>query len=412
MLTTNSLTPREHELDSAVTEFARTVIAPRVAVMEARCRPERDLVDQIAQQGWVGVTISPDYGGMGMGHRAKTMILERLSYISGAVGASVQAYQLGSSLIIQHGNDAQKRHWLPKIARGKCLPTIAVTEHASGSQIDGIAETTARREGDHYLLSGRKVLVGGARGATLHGVLARTAPGDNGLTMFLVKADQPGVRAGTHVPGLGLRGFSFDDIHFTNCRVPLSHRLGEEGQGRDIALDSSLCYGRPNLAAVALGLHRAIWDTTRQMTQRRPRYGKPLHHLRNVKLDLGRMHSRLLGAELALYTAAGALDANGGIGYLDNRHEHDPLLCHAKLYGIEALHDSAAAALRLHGGHGLKSGQRIERLFRDAWCLEPPAGTNDVQALLLARQALQEQETPEASFTPGAAGAHATGPAS
>ncbi|MFI8951134.1 acyl-CoA dehydrogenase family protein [Streptomyces sp. NPDC053750] len=371
------LAAEHHQLREAVRGFAESQVAPRVDQMERTGEIETDLAAAIARRGWIGATIGEEYGGMAAGHLAKTIIIEELSRVSAAMGAMVQASQLGVAKIIHFGTEDQKRRWLPKIAAGDCLPTIAVTETASGGHVLGM-ETTAVRDGDEYVLNGAKVYVGNSHIGHLHGVVARTGTGSGGLSAFLVEAGTPGLTRSPHPETLGLHGFSFGELIFNDCRIPASSRLGAEGDGRDVAYSSSILYGRLNLTAVALGLHQAILETTTALCHERKRYGNPLHHLPTVKDKLGRMQSRLMTARLSAYHAASLLDQ--GLPC-------DAELMNAKLVA-ETVLDSARAAMEIHGAAGLVNNRPIGRYVRDAYHIYAPAGTSDIQALRLAEFAL------------------------
>ncbi|MEV4333610.1 acyl-CoA dehydrogenase family protein [Streptomyces sp. NPDC049597] len=372
------LDERHHQLRSKVRAFAESKVAPRVADMERTGGIETELASAIARQGWIGVTVDKAYGGMGAGHLAKTLIIEELSRISGAMGAVVQASQLGVAKIIHFGNERQKRMWLPRVADGSCLPTIAVTEPEAGSHVLGM-QMTARREGRHYVLNGRKIYVGNSHIGHLHGVVARTGCGSTGLTAFLVEADRPGLVLPAPGRTLGLHGFSFGELHFDDCRIPVGNRLGREGDGRDVAYSSSVLYGRPNLTAVALGIHQAILDETIRFTTERHRYGKPLHDLPTIRLKIGQMQSRLMTARLAAYHAAHLLDMG---------QPCDAELMNAKFINVEWAIDSARAAMEIHAAAGLFTDRPIERYVRDAFHIFAPAGTSDIQLLRLGEVAL------------------------
>ncbi|MEU6405290.1 acyl-CoA dehydrogenase family protein [Streptomyces sp. NPDC046985] len=394
------LAERHHRLRAQVRAFAESRVAPRVADMERTGAVETDLAAAVARQGWIGVTVDEAYGGMGAGHLAKTLIIEELSRISAAMGAVVQASQLGAAKIIHFGSDRQKRDWLPRIADGSCLPTIAVTEPESGSHVLG-TQTTARREGDHYVLNGRKVYVGNSHIGHLHGVVARTGEGSAGLTAFLVEADRPGLTLPSPARTLGLHGFSFGELHFTDCRVPVGNRLGREGDGLDVAYSSSVLYGRLNLTAVALGIHQAILEQTTAFADERIRYGNPLHHLPNIKIKIGQIQSRVMTARLTAYHAAHLLDLAAADptkpqagdrrptpALLDTGAGCDAELMHAKLINAEYALDSARTAMEIHAAAGLQDDAPIGRYLRDAHHIVAPAGTSDIQLLRLADVAL------------------------
>ena len=179
-----------HRLRDKVRLFAQTTVKPQIADMEQSRTVHDGLSRLIAKQGWIGVTIGPEYGGMGLGHLAKTIIIEELARVSGAMGAMVQASQLGVATILHFGTKRQKRRWLPAIAAGRCLPTIAVTEPESGGHVLDM-DTTAVRDGNDYILNGRKVWIGNSHIGDLHGVVARTGPRSTGSKLSLIHISEP-----------------------------------------------------------------------------------------------------------------------------------------------------------------------------------------------------------------------------
>ncbi|MEB8342417.1 acyl-CoA dehydrogenase family protein [Streptomyces endophyticus] len=372
------MTERHEELRAEVRSFAEEKIAPRVADMEASRAVEFELARLIARQGWIGVTVDAEFGGMGLGHLAKTIVIEELSRVSGAMGAMAQASQLGVAKIIHFGDAVQQRAWLPRIAAGDCLPTIAVTEPESGGHVLGM-ESTARRDGDDYILNGRKVYVGNSHVGDLHGVVVRTGEGSRGLSAFLVESDRPGFSVAPHTPAMGLHGFSFGELRFDNCRVPAANLLAGEGRGLDVAYSSSILYGRPNLTAVSLGIHQAIVEETVRFLNERERYGKPLSAQPNVRQKLGAMQSGLMTARLLAYNAAHLLDSGASC---------DAELMNAKYVGVESAITAGRTAMEIHAAAGLFPDRPIERFVRDAMHIYSPAGTSDIQVLRLAEVAL------------------------
>jgi acyl-CoA dehydrogenase len=372
-------TTETHErLRRKVQEFAETRVRPLIPEMESSKSVQHSLSRLIARQGWIGVTIGRQYGGMGLGHLAKTIIIEELSRVSGAMGAMVQASQLGVAKILHFGNEFQKNTWLPSIAKGDCLPTIAVTEQDSGGYVMGMG-ATAVRDGDDYILNGRKVFIGNSHVGDLHGVVVRTGSGSKGLSAFLVESQRPGLYLAPHKPAMGLHGFSFGELIFDNCRVPAANLLGREGDGLPVAYSSSVLYGRPNLTAVSLGIHRAVLEETTEYVSKRMRYGQPLGELLPVKIKLGQMQSRFMTAQLAAYHAAHLLDQG---------EPCDTELINAKLINVEYALDSARQAMEIHSAAGLFTDRPVERYLRDAFHIFAPAGTSDVQLLRLGEAAL------------------------
>jgi alkylation response protein AidB-like acyl-CoA dehydrogenase len=370
---------RHEAVREEVRAFAEQHVRPRVAQMEDSRDVDHELSTAIARRGWIGVTIPAEYGGMELGHLGKIIIIEELSRVSAAMGAMVQASQLGVAKILHFGTEAQRRRWLPPVSAGHCLPTIAVTEPESGGHVLGMSGS-ARRDGDHYILNARKVFVGNSHVGHVHGVVVRTGPGSKGLSAFLVEHDRPGVRLEPLAPTMGLHGFSFGEIVMEDCRIPAENLLGHEGEGLDVAYSSSTLYGRPNLTAVALGIHQAIVEDTVAYCRQRRLYDAPISEISSIKVRLGDMQSRLMTARLAAYHA---------VYLLDQGLPCDTELMNAKLINVEYAIDSARAAMDIIGARGLQTRYRIERYLRDAYHVLAPAGTSDVQRLRLAEAALE-----------------------
>lgn len=372
------MTKQHHRLREETRTFAESEIEPRVASMEKSRSVEVELAHAIAARGWIGVTVDPEYGGMGLGHLAKTIVIEELSRVSGAMGAMAQASQLGTAKILHFGTEQQKCRWLPAVSAGLCLPTIAVTERESGGHVLGMT-ASAVRDGDHYVLNGRKVFVGNSHVGDLHGTVMRTGIGSTGLSAFLVESGTRGLSLAAHEPAMGLAGFSFGELVFENCRVPAENLLGKEGDGLNVAYSSSVLYGRPNLAAVSLGIHQALVEETLEFAQRRLRHGRPLSELPTVAQKLGQLQSDLMVARISLYHA---------VHMLDQGLPCDAELMNAKLVNVELSLNAARTAMEVHAAHGLSAGRKLERLLRDAHHIYAPAGTSDIQRLRLAEIAM------------------------
>ncbi|MFJ5851185.1 acyl-CoA dehydrogenase family protein [Streptomyces sp. NPDC092903] len=372
-----NLTREQTTVRERVRQFAEAEIGPRVASMEAARSLERELPRLIARQGWIGVTIPREYGGLEAGHVAKSVIDEELSRVSGAMGAAAQASQLGTAMIIHLGSDEQKRTWLPQIAAGVCLPTIAVTEPGSGSHVLGVESTARRRGRGEYVLNGRKCFIGNSAIGDVHGIVVRTGKGTGAgsLSAFLVEADRPGLSLPRHRPGTGLHGFGFGELVLDNVRVPAENMIGDLGDGLTAALSSSTLYGKPNLTAVGLGIHQAIMDTTLLYAREHRRYGRPLEELPAVERRLGEIKSNLMSARILAYDA---------VSRLDRGEPCDFELTNAKLTNADWVLESARLAMEVHGAAGLDPAHHVERLERDARHIWAPAGTGDIHLKRLA----------------------------
>ncbi|MGW4034547.1 acyl-CoA dehydrogenase family protein [Streptomyces sp. NPDC004838] len=371
------LTDDHDNLRERVRAFAEAEVAPRAEAMDASGVVEHGLARLIADQGWIGVTIPSGYGGMDAGHVAKTVVIHELSRRSAAAGAIAQASMLGTAGLIHLGSTEQKETWLPAVADGTVLPTIAVTEEESGGHVLGMRSTARRVSKKWWEVSGRKVYVGNSHVGQLHTVVARTGDGPGGLTAFLVEHDRPGLTLPEHRPAMGLRGFSTGELHLDNVRIPAANILGGIGGGLAYAYSSSILYGRPNLTAVALGILDAALHDTAAFARERMRYGKPLADLPAVRAKTARMEAAARTARLTAYHA---------VHRLDRGEACDMDLIHAKLTAVDAAIDVTRLALDVHGATGLRLP--VNRHYRDAPCLNPPAGTADIQLHRLAEHTL------------------------
>ncbi|MGW2477013.1 acyl-CoA dehydrogenase family protein [Streptomyces sp. NPDC001665] len=378
------LSDRHEQLWIEADAFAADHVAPRTARMEAAPgRVERKIVSLMAARRWFAVTVPAAFGGMGYDHVARTILIHRIARVSGAAAAILQATLIPVGAIMNFGTDGQKQRWLPPVADGSGLLSIAVTEPSAGGHIGGI-ETFAERDGSEWVITGAKAHIGNSHLAKTHLVVARTDVGvraDKALTAFMVESSRPGVCLAAHRPGLGLRGFSAGRLDLGRVRVPDDNRVGDVGQGLAVAQSSSILYGRLNLAALSLGLHEAALATTTAYLKARPRYGSTLSEHPVLRGRIGGMEARLRAARTLAYQAACCLDR--GLPC-------DPDLIAAKLLGHEWAAQSVRDAMELHGAQGLDTDYPLQRLWRDTQHLYPPAGTGEVQRIRLAEEALDE----------------------
>ncbi|MGW5868363.1 acyl-CoA dehydrogenase family protein [Streptomyces sp. NPDC055239] len=367
--------------------FAAEHVAPRAARMEAAPgRVERKIADLMAAKRWFAVTVPSAFGGLGASHVAKTILVHRIGYVSPAVAAILQATLIPVGALLHFATSEQKSRWLPRVADGSLLLSIAVTEPRAGGHFGGI-ETTAERTGDQWVINGSKAHIGNSHLAGAHLVLARTSePGvrtSQALTAFLVESDRPGLSVSDHRPGLGLHGFSAGRLDLDHVRVPAGNVVGEIGQGLSVAQSSSILYGRPNLAAVSLGIHEAVVATTTARLKTRPRYRGVLSDLPVLRDRIGDMEARLRAARILAYQS---------VHLLDQGLSCDTDLINAKYLGHRWALKSAQDAMELHGAQALDRDYVIQRLWRDIQHTYPPAGTGEVQRLCLADAALDDDQ--------------------
>ncbi|MFJ9085892.1 acyl-CoA dehydrogenase family protein [Streptomyces sp. NPDC102384] len=370
-----------HEADA----FAAEHVAPRAVRMEAAPgRVERKVADLMAARGWFAVTVPAAFGGLGAGHVAKTVLVHRIACVSAAAAAILQATLIPVGALLHFATYEQKRRWLPPVADGSLLLSIAVTEPRAGGHIGGI-ETTAERAGNQWVINGSKTHIGNSHLAGAHLVVARTGePGvrtSQALTAFLVESDRHGLSIANHRPGLGLHGFSTGRIDLDRVRVPAENVIGEVGKGLSVAQSSSILYGRPNLAAVSLGIHEAAVGTTIAWLKTRDRYQGALSDLPVLRDRVGGMEARLRAARILAYQS---------VHLLDQGLSCDADLINAKYLGHQWAMASAQDAMELHGAHALDGDYVLQRLWRDIQHTYPPAGTGEIQRIRLADAAFDE----------------------
>ncbi|MEU4147328.1 acyl-CoA dehydrogenase family protein [Streptomyces parvulus] len=379
------LTARHDLLWQEADAFAAEHIAPRAARMEAAPdKVERKAADLMAARGWFAVTVPAALGGLDAGHVARTILIHRIARVSAAAAAILQATLIPVGALLHFATYEQKGRWLPQVADGSLLLSIAVTEPLAGGHIGGMA-TTAERAGHEWVITGSKIHIGNSNLAGAHLVVARTAgPGvstSQALTAFMVEADRPGLSVRGHQAALGLHGFSAGRLDLDHVRVPEDAMVGEVGQGLAVAQSSSILYGRSNLAAVSLGIHEAVVDTTTTRLKTRPRYRGTLSDLPVLRDRIGAMEARLRAGRILAYQA---------VHLLDQGLPCDADLINSKYLGHQWAAQSTQDAMELHGAHALDGAYVLQRFWRDIQHTYPPAGTGEVQRIRLADAAFDE----------------------
>lgn len=315
--------------------------------------------------------------------RAVCLARERLGYASPLLELAFAMQGLGSHAITAHGNEAQRRRWLPRVLSGEHIAAFALTEPEAGSDLEGIS-TTARRDGDHYVVDGHKVLISNAPVADLFTLFAATAPpgGRRRLSAFVLPADAAGLRV---EPTRVLGGHPLGELFLDGVRIPVSDRLGAEGDGLRVAL-STLHRFRPTVGAAALGFGQRALDESLAHTTARRQFGRPLFDQQAVQLALADMACDLEAARLLVYRAAKLADDGGG------RDREAKAGSMAKLVATENAFRVIDRAVQLHGGRGVCTGHPVARLYEDVRALRIYEGASDIQRLLIARHLRHELE--------------------
>jgi alkylation response protein AidB-like acyl-CoA dehydrogenase len=370
------LTPEQRELRDLAHDFAERELRPIAREWDDRedCPPE--LLGKAAALGLTSHAIPVEYGGGGVAAVTSSLIAEELSWGCAGLSAPIGATMFPVRPLVRSGTPAQKERWLTRLASEEgCLAAIAFTEPGAGSDVAAI-QSTARLDGDEYILNGEKCYVTNGGIAELTVIFAKL---EGGITAFLVEAGDPGVSAGRKEPKLGLRASYTGSILLDEARIPADRLLGEEGEGFAIAMDFFM-HSRPQVAASALGIARAAFEYATEYANERRAFGKPLISKQGVSFKLADMAVELRAAELLTLDAAWKFD---------QKTVTDMDMAMAKLKATEVLAFIADEAIQIHGGMGLMDDLPLERIWRDARVERIWEGTSEIQRHIISRSLLR-----------------------
>lgn len=378
-----SLTSEQEMLRKEVRRFAEEVVAPGVAGRdEAKAFPAV-VIEQLGGLGLMGVFVPPELGGAGFDMVAYVVAIEELARICPSTAVTVS---VSNSVccwpILRFGNKELRQGVLPELASGHALGAFALTEPGAGSDA-GSLKTTARRDGDDWVLDGEKAWITNAGYADYYVVVARSdddaASGTRGLTAFVVPDDAPGFSVGTPEHKLGLRASRTAPVYFAGCRIPDSHRLGEEGEGFKVAM-ATLDHSRLGIAAQGVGIHQRALELGKEYARERRQFGRPIADFQAIRFKLAEMATELSASRsLTRHAAAVAEKEAAGAGRLASE---------AKLFATEAANRACYEALQIHGGNGFHDDYEISRLYRDVRVTTIYEGTSEMQRLVIARRLL------------------------
>jgi len=354
---------------------------PEPRSFEEEDREHHRLVALLAREGLLRHVVPAAQGGAAESpsNVAVCAIREALAYRSGMADVAFVMQGLGSAAITQRGDREQRDAYLPRVARGELIAAIALTEPGAGSDLTAIA-TRARREGDLYLLDGEKTLISNAGLAGLYTLFARTS-GDprRGLTAFIVEPGDAGLIVKERL--LGLAPHPIGSLSLRGCRVPASRRIGEEGEGFDVAV-KVLDFYRPTVGAAAVGIARRALDETILHLRSRRQFGAPLADLGGLKGMVAEMATSIEAAALLVERAAAAIDAGG------TRTARESAM--AKYMATETAQKVVDHAVQMRGGMGVIRGSVVERLYREVRALRIYEGASEVQKNIIAREILRD----------------------
>ncbi len=372
----------EHKMiRDAARDFAQNEIVPVAAEFDESGEFPHKTIKKMGEMGFMGIEMPEEYGGAGMDTLAYVLALEEISKADAAHGVIMS---VNNSLychgILKFGAEEQKKKFITPIASGKAIGAYSLTEPQSGSDA-GTMKSRATRDGDHYILNGRKSWVTSGPVAEYYVVFMMTDPEkkQKGVSAFLVEANTPGLTRGKKEPKLGIRASATSELIFEDCRVPAENLLGKEGEGFKIAM-TVLDAGRIGIATQALGIAEAAYEATRQYAVDREAFGQPIGAFQGTGFKIADMKTRIEASRLLIYNAALAKTKSKETG---GRYSLEASM--AKLFASETAMYVTHQAVQIHGGMGYSRELPIERYFRDAKITEIYEGTSEIQRLVISR---------------------------
>ncbi|MBC8432575.1 MAG: acyl-CoA dehydrogenase family protein [Desulfobacterales bacterium] len=373
-----TFTEEQEMFRKAAREFAETRVAPKVPEMEETGKASEEVVKAMVEAEMTALTIPEEYGGLGLGYTARLIAVEEVSKVSVATGMMLQVFALGIEPILQFGSEEQKKRFLPALAKGERLAGTAVTEATGGSDPTGI-RSTYKKDGDDYILNGRKCFITNSHIGDTMTILARDEEDPKAFSTFIMEKGMEGFKATHEENKVGMRGCNTGELAYENCRVPKENLLGAEGKGIRVALGAIGEVGRGGMVGCALGLQAACLEASIKFANERILYGKPISRLQTIQNKLADMKIDLEAGFLLGYRAAAMQDKG-------ERCSNE--FAAAKYFTTEAAQRAAKMAVDIHGGYGCMEEYAVSRYLRDSFVLGPSAGTSDIMKVIVARWAL------------------------
>ena len=388
-----SLTEEQQQLRRSVREFAESEIAPHVMEWDEASRFPAELIPKLAELGLLGVIFPEQYGGAGLGYLEYVIAIEELSRVDGSVGLIVAAHNsLCTNHIYKFGTEAQRVKYVVPLARGEKLGCWSLTEPQSGSDAGG-TRTTARRDGDDWVINGAKTFTTNGHYADVCVAMAVTEEGKgaHGISAFIVEKGTPGFRPGKKENKLGMRASDTSEVVFSDCRVPAENLLGEQGQGFVNTLQV-LDGGRISIAALGLGMAQGAFDAAMKYAKERKQFGQAIADFQAIQFKLADMATEIAAARLLVYHAASLADrSRAETNSEDGARRFTLQSSMAKLYASEVAVRVASEAVQIFGGYGFIKDYPAEKYYRDVKLCTIGEGTSEIQRLVIARQILGKQ---------------------
>ncbi|MDR7229823.1 alkylation response protein AidB-like acyl-CoA dehydrogenase [Caulobacter sp. BE264] len=368
-------------IQDAARAFAEGQLAPHSADWDEKKHFPVDVLRQAAELGFAGIYVNEDVGGSGLSRLDASIIFEALSYGDVPVAAYLTIHNMASWMIDRFGSDDLRKRYLPRLTSMELIASYCLTEPGSGSDAAAM-RTTAKLDGDHYVLNGGKAFISGGGVSDIYVVMARTGgEGAKGVSAFVVEKGTPGLSFGANERKMGWNAQPTAQVNFDNCRVPVANRIGQEGEGFRFAM-MGLDGGRLNIASCSLGGAQFALDTAKTYLETRNQFGRPLKDFQALQFKLADMATELEAARLMVRRAAHALDS---------KHPEATKLCAmAKRFATDAGFQVANDALQLHGGYGYLQDYPLERIVRDLRVHQILEGTNEIMRVIIAREMFRQ----------------------
>jgi acyl-CoA dehydrogenase len=372
-------TDEQKELRALAREFAEKEIRPRAAEYDEHSTHPEDVIAKAHELGLMNVHIPEEYGGLGLPGFEGMLIGEELSWGCSGMAVSIVANTLGAAPVVLAGSDEQRRQWLPPLLEEPILCSFGLTEPDAGSDVARI-KTKAERHGDEYVLSGSKTFITNAGRAAWTVVFAKTDPGKGhkGLSAFIVPMDAEGVTIEKHLDKMGQRATDTSAFALTDVKVPAANRLGEEGDGFKIAMQT-LDFTRPGTAAGAVGVAQAAYEHAVEYAKERVTFDVPIAMHQGVNFMIADMAAEIEAARLLTWQAAWMLDSGYG-------RKATLYSSFAKRFSADTAMKVTTDAVQVFGGYGYIKEYPVEKLMRDAKLFQIYEGTSQIQRLVIARE--------------------------
>ncbi|MFC7685848.1 acyl-CoA dehydrogenase [Ureibacillus sp. GCM10028918] len=371
------LSEEHQQLREMIRDFALNEVAPTAAERDEEERFDRDIWEKMAELGLTGIPWPEEYGGAGFDYLAYAIAVEELSRVCASTGVTLSAHtSLAGWPIYKFGNEEQKQKYLRPMAEGKKIGAYGLTEPGSGSDAGGM-KTTAKLDGDEYVLNGSKIFITNGGIADTYVVFAVTDPDSKhkGTSAFIVESGFPGFGVGKKEKKMGIRSSPTTEIIFDNCRVPKENLLGSEGEGFIIAM-KTLDGGRNGIAAQAVGIAQGALDAATEYAKERVQFGKPIVANQGVSFKLADMATAIEASRLLTYNAA----------WLEsNNLPYGKESAMAKLMAGDTAMSVTTEAVQVFGGYGYTKEYPVERYMRDAKITQIYEGTQEIQRLVISR---------------------------